>query len=198
LIRRPERSYGTRRLVDLVRDAVADVRRDHAKLHTLAIGDLSARAAARSPNTARTTGRDVDVGFSSRRSRRLPAAFVVGTKANLDLPATWDLLVALARTADDRGGVSAIFLDYELQACCTRPGPRRVRGLPRQAVPVSRRPRRHRPGPPRGAPRRSPPRPHPVPAGRRRLPVATGPTPGGGVSGGRRGGGVRSAHVQPG
>ena len=44
-----------------------------------------------------------------------PAGFVVGTKASLDLPATWDLLVAFARTADDRGGVSAIFLDYELQ-----------------------------------------------------------------------------------
>lgn len=117
LIRRPERSYGTRRLVDLVKDAVGSVRRDHPKLHTLAIGDLSARRGGKiTEHRSHQSGRDVDVGFYFKQvPAGYPAAFVVGTKANLDLPATWDLLVAFARTADDRGGVSAIFLDYDLQ-----------------------------------------------------------------------------------
>lgn len=117
LIRRPERSYGTRRLVDLVKDAVGSVRRDHPKLHTLAIGDLSARRGGKiTEHRSHQSGRDVDVGFYFKQvPAGYPAAFVVGTKATLDLPATWDLLVAFARTADDRGGVSAIFLDYDLQ-----------------------------------------------------------------------------------
>ena len=117
LIRRPERSYGTRRLVDLVKDAVGSVRRDHPKLHTLAIGDLSARRGGKiTEHRSHQSGRDVDVGFYfTQVPAGYPAAFVVGTKATLDLPATWDLLVAFARTADDRGGVSAIFLDYDLQ-----------------------------------------------------------------------------------
>ncbi len=117
LIRRPERSYGTRRLVDLVKAAVGDVRRDHPKAHTLAIGDLSARHGGKiTEHRSHQSGRDVDVGFFFKKvPAGYPTSFAVGTKANLDLPATWDLLVAFARTADDRGGVSAIFLDYELQ-----------------------------------------------------------------------------------
>jgi hypothetical protein len=117
VIRRPERSYGTRHLVDLVRDVVRSVRVDHPKVHALAIGDLSVRGGGKiSLHQSHQSGRDVDVGFYfKRRPAGYPDSFVVGTKANLDLAATWDLLVAFARTADDRGGVSAIFLDYDLQ-----------------------------------------------------------------------------------
>lgn len=117
LIRRPERAYGTRRLVDLVRDSIKAVRKDHPKVHTLAVGDLSARRGGKiSEHASHQSGRDVDVGFFfTRRPAGYPDQFVVGTAANLDLPATWDLLVAFARTADDRDGVAAIFLDYDLQ-----------------------------------------------------------------------------------
>lgn len=117
LIRRPERSFGTHALVDLVADAVAEVRADHPKSHTLAIGDLSARGGGKiTEHRSHQSGRDVDVGFFFKdQPDGYPAAFVVGTEANLDLPATWDLLVAFARRADDRGGVTAIFLDYHLQ-----------------------------------------------------------------------------------
>lgn len=117
LIRRPERAYGTRRLVDLVRDSIKAVRKDHPKLHTLAVGDLSARRGGKiSEHASHQSGRDVDVGFFfTRRPAGYPDQFVVGTAGNLDLPATWDLLVAFARTADRPGGVAAIFLDYDLQ-----------------------------------------------------------------------------------
>ena len=117
LIRRPERSYGTRRLVDLVRDAVGDVRRDHPKLHTLAIGDLSARRGGKiTEHRSHQSGRDVDVGFFYKRKPAVyPQEFAAATAANLDRAATWDLLVAFARTADDSDGVQAIFLDYDVQ-----------------------------------------------------------------------------------
>lgn len=117
LIRRPLRAFGTRRLVDSVRDAVAAVRADHPKVHTLAIGDLSQKkGGAISEHHSHQSGRDVDIGFYfKRRPAGYPDSFVKGTAANLDLPATWDLLVAFARTADDKGGVQAIFLDYDVQ-----------------------------------------------------------------------------------
>ena len=117
LIRRPERAYGTRRLVDLVRDSIKTVRKDHPKVHTLAVGDLSARRGGKiSEHASHQSGRDVDVGFFfTRRPAGYPDQFVVGTAGNLDLPATWDLLVAFARTADQHDGVAAIFLDYDLQ-----------------------------------------------------------------------------------
>jgi len=117
LIRRPLRSFGTRRLVDTVRNAVAAVRADHPKVHTLAIGDLSQKRGGEiSEHRSHQSGRDVDVGFFYRKKPKgYPQIFVVGNASNLDLPATWDLLVAFARTADDRGGVQAIYLDYGLQ-----------------------------------------------------------------------------------
>lgn len=117
LIRRPHRAYGTRRLVDLTRDAIAAVRRDHPRVHRLAVGDLSARRGGRiSEHGSHQSGRDIDLGFYFKRQPKgYPESFVVGTKQNLDLAATWDLLVAFARTADDKGGVQAIFLDYGVQ-----------------------------------------------------------------------------------
>lgn len=117
LIRRPERAFGTRKLVDTVRDAVAAVRADHPRVHTLAIGDLSARRGGRiTEHHSHQSGRDVDVGFYfKRKPKGYPESFAAGSAANLDLAATWDLLVAFARTADDPGGVQAIFLDYDVQ-----------------------------------------------------------------------------------
>jgi Penicillin-insensitive murein endopeptidase/LysM domain len=116
-IRRPERAFGTKRLVAIIGAAIASVRADHPEAHTLAIGDLSAKRGGRiTEHRSHQSGRDVDVGFIfKKRPPGYPDAFVVGTADNLDLPATWDLLVAFARTADDRGGVSAIFVDYDVQ-----------------------------------------------------------------------------------
>jgi hypothetical protein len=43
-----------------------------------------------------------------------PAAFAPAD-GNLDLEATWSLLTAFARTADQADGVEMIFLDYAVQ-----------------------------------------------------------------------------------
>jgi LysM repeat protein len=117
LIRRPQRAYGAAHVVAHVRQAIATVRADHPRLHTLAIGDLSAkRGGSISEHHSHQSGRDLDIGFYFKKQPRgYPDSFVGATASNLDRAATWDLLVAFARTADDPGGVHAIFLDYGVQ-----------------------------------------------------------------------------------
>jgi LysM repeat protein len=117
LIRRPYRAFGTAHLVGHLRDAIVAVREDHPRLHTLAIGDLSAQGGGSiTEHRSHQSGRDVDVGFFyKRKPAAYPNEFVVATAANLDRAATWDLLVAFARTADEPDGVQAIFLDYDVQ-----------------------------------------------------------------------------------
>jgi len=117
LIRRPQRAFGTAHLVGHLRDAIVAVREDHPSLHTLAIGDLSAPSGGSiTEHRSHQSGRDVDVGFFyKRKPAAYPAVFVSATAANLDRAATWDLLVAFARTADEPDGVQAIFVDYQVQ-----------------------------------------------------------------------------------
>jgi hypothetical protein len=117
LIRRPARAYGASHVVAQLRHAIRTVRSDHRGLHTLAIGDLSQKSGgAISEHRSHQSGRDLDVGFYyKRKPAGYPESFVSATARTLDRAATWDLLVAFARTADEPGGVQAIFLDYEVQ-----------------------------------------------------------------------------------
>lgn len=117
LIRRPHRAFGAAHVVAHLRDAIVAVREGHPRLHTLAIGDLSAKTGGSiTEHRSHQSGRDVDVGFFyKRKPAAYPAEFVKANAGNLDRAATWDLLVAFARTADDADGVQAIFVDYDLQ-----------------------------------------------------------------------------------
>jgi hypothetical protein len=117
LIRRPHRAFGAAHVVGHLRDAIVAVREDHPRLHTLAIGDLSAKSGGSiTEHRSHQSGRDVDVGFFyKRKPAAYPAEFVRANDGNLDRAATWDLLVAFARTADEPDGVQAIFLDYDVQ-----------------------------------------------------------------------------------
>lgn len=117
LIRRPARAFGASHVVAQVRHAIRSVRADHRGLHTLAIGDLSQKkGGAITEHRSHQSGRDLDVGFFfKRKPAGYPESFVSATERNLDKAATWDLLVAFARTADEPGGVQAIFCDYDVQ-----------------------------------------------------------------------------------
>jgi hypothetical protein len=117
LIRRPLRSWGTPETVAMVRDVLRDVRAEHRELHTLAIGDISQKGGGHiSEHRSHQSGRDIDVGFFyTKVPRGYPNSFALATGDNLDRAATWDLLVGFARTADDPGGVEAIFLDLGVQ-----------------------------------------------------------------------------------
>ncbi|MCA9675846.1 MAG: penicillin-insensitive murein endopeptidase [Kofleriaceae bacterium] len=116
-IRRPARAYGTAHMIRHIQKAIAAVRKRFPRVHTLAIGDLSDKDGGQiSDHHSHRTGRDVDIGFYfKKKPSGYPDSFVSYTDAELDLPATWALLYAFARTADSPNGVQAIFLDYKVQ-----------------------------------------------------------------------------------
>ncbi len=116
-VRRPERAFGARHVVEHLRGSIAAVRALHPHVHELAIGDLSAREGGRlGDHRSHQSGLDVDVGFYFRT----PPAGYPGSFApagdDLDLAATWSLIAAFARTSDLDDGVEVIFLDRGVQA----------------------------------------------------------------------------------
>jgi LysM repeat protein len=117
VVRRPNRAYGASHVIDHLQDVIAEVRELHPDLHTLAIGDLSARHGGKIANhVSHQTGLDVDVGFYfKQKPDNYPDSFHAADD-NLDLGATWALLSAFARTANLETGVQMIFLDYDVQA----------------------------------------------------------------------------------
>jgi len=128
-IRRPHRAYGASHVVDHVQRAIAEVRALYPDVHALAIGDLSAPHGGKlADHRSHQSGLDVDVGFYfSKVPAGYPASFVEAN-ADLDLEATWALIVAFTRTAGQPGGLDVIFLDEAVQARLYRMA--RKRGTP--------------------------------------------------------------------
>jgi murein endopeptidase len=116
VVRRPNRAYGARHVIDRLEDVIAEVRDAHPALHTLAIGDLSRRGGGRlAGHVSHQTGLDVDVGFYfTAVPAGYPDAFHEADDT-LDRAATWALVEAFARTAAEPSGVQVIFLDYDVQ-----------------------------------------------------------------------------------
>lgn len=114
-IRRTHRAYGASHVVDHLRGAIAGVRALY-DVHTLAIGDLSARGGGKiGDHHSHQSGLDVDVGFYFHQvPEGYPDRFVAAN-ADLDLEATWALLLAFVRTAHLDTGVQIIFLDHAVQ-----------------------------------------------------------------------------------
>jgi len=116
-IRRPERAYGANYVVTHVEKAIKAVRKRFPRVHTLAIGDLSAKSGGDIGNHhSHESGRDVDIGFYfKKKPSGYPDSFIAHDSAKLDLAATWALVYAFARTADQVNGVKVIFLDRGVQ-----------------------------------------------------------------------------------
>ncbi len=116
-IRRPQRSFGASHVLAHVQRAIGEVRALYPDVHTLAIGDLSARDGGKlSAHQSHQSGLDIDVGFYFQsQPSGYPEAFVAAN-SDLDLEATWALVTAFARTAELANGVQMIFLDYAVQA----------------------------------------------------------------------------------
>jgi murein endopeptidase len=114
-IRRPGRAFGASHVVEHLQGAIAGVRAMY-DVHTLAIGDLSARGGGKiGDHHSHQSGLDVDVGFYFHA---VPAGYpdrFVAANDDLDLEAMWALTTAFARTADLDTGVQMIFLDYAVQ-----------------------------------------------------------------------------------
>lgn len=115
-IRRPQRSFGASHVVGYLRKAIAEVRARYPKLHTLAIGDLSAESGGKiGGHASHQSGLDVDIGFYFKTvPQGYPDTFVAAGN-ELDYDATWALLAAFAKTTDNDDGVNMIFLDYDVQ-----------------------------------------------------------------------------------
>ena len=112
LVRRPQRAYGAPHVVDHLRRAIAEVRALYPDVGTLAIGDLSAEhGGALAGHRSHQSGLDVDVGFYFRHAT---TTFEPADR-DLDLEATWALVVAFSRTSALDDGVEIIFLDYAVQ-----------------------------------------------------------------------------------
>ena len=115
-VRRPQRAFGEPHVVAHLQGAIAAVRALYPDVHTLAIGDLSAREGGKlAHHLSHQTGLDVDVGFYFHA---LPAGYpavFVEANADLDLPATWALVTAFARTSHLPTGVEVMFLDRAVQ-----------------------------------------------------------------------------------
>ncbi|NVB39334.1 penicillin-insensitive murein endopeptidase [Pseudenhygromyxa sp. WMMC2535] len=115
--RRTERIYAAAHVIDYTINAVLAVKDAFPKVHSLAIGDLSDRdGGPLSGHASHQSGRDIDIGlFYTRKPVDYPKEFVAASEDSLDADATWALVEALVRTADEPGGVEKIFLDYEVQ-----------------------------------------------------------------------------------
>ena len=116
-IRRPWRSFGTRRTVELVERAVTDTIEAFPEKHVLAIGDLSAEHGGQiTEHRSHQSGRDADIGlYYNEQPAGYPASFVPATEDNLDCAATWGLISAFVAEAGEDGGVQVMFLDFKVQ-----------------------------------------------------------------------------------
>ncbi|MGE0551652.1 MAG: penicillin-insensitive murein endopeptidase [Kofleriaceae bacterium] len=115
-IRRPHRAFAARHVVEHLQQAIAVVRALYPGVHTLAIGDLSARTGGKiADHHSHQTGLDVDIGFYFRSvPAGYPQAFAPAN-SELDLEAMWALITAFVRTAELDTGVDVMFLDYDIQ-----------------------------------------------------------------------------------
>ncbi|HEX4450405.1 MAG TPA: penicillin-insensitive murein endopeptidase [Kofleriaceae bacterium] len=103
VVERPQRAFGAPYVIAYLKSTIAEVRALYPGVPALPIYDLSAEHGGKiSDHVSHRTGLDVDVGYYAQHGQ-------------LDLEATWALVVAFARTADRPDGVEMIFLDYELQ-----------------------------------------------------------------------------------
>jgi hypothetical protein len=111
-LRRPERAWGTGRLVQVLLHAVAAVARAHRDTQVIAVGDLSAPdGGPLSGHRSHQNGRDADIAFYTLDGSTADR-FVAVTPATLDAARTWTFLEALL----DTGALQFAFIDHALQA----------------------------------------------------------------------------------
>lgn len=116
--RRPEWAYGAQHVIDFTLAAIAEVNREHPKVHRLAIGDISSKTGGVLPgHGSHQSGRDIDLGlyYSGGTPAKYPDEFVSVDDAKLDAAATWTMVEALYEASKRPGGPELVFLDYDVQ-----------------------------------------------------------------------------------
>ena len=110
-VRTVSRAYGTRRTVQMLRAAAADVKARWPDAPKLVVGDLShKRGGPMRPHKSHASGRDADVSFYYRGNVQLPNFYDM-TYETFDAVKNWHLF----KTLIDTGEVEYIFVTRELQ-----------------------------------------------------------------------------------
>ena len=111
-IKRKDRTYGTRKSVQLIQK-VFERYRQRSKGPTVVMGDLSQKAGGPiSGHVSHQDGRDVDIGWVYKKGKGHEKTFVKGTEDSIDVPRTWALIHEFLKT----GEVQFIFVDHDIQA----------------------------------------------------------------------------------
>jgi penicillin-insensitive murein endopeptidase len=106
----PENAWATRRTVEALEAAVAQVHAEFARTPVLYVGDISRqRGGGLSPHRSHQSGLDVDLGYYYLDG---PAWYQQATADNLDRARTWALVKALLAN----GQVDMIFMSGEVQS----------------------------------------------------------------------------------
>lgn len=110
-VRSVSRAYGTKRTVQMLRAAAADVKARWPDSPKLVVGDLSYKRGGRMrPHKSHESGRDADVSFYYRGNVQLPGFYDM-TYETFDAVKNWHLF----KTLIDTGEVEYIFVNRELQ-----------------------------------------------------------------------------------
>ncbi len=105
----PGLAYGTQETVDGISKAIERVHANFPGTQPIPIGHISSKRGGYLPvHKSHQAGRDVDLGYYFTTPQRY---FVSGTKANLDLPRTLDLIKAFFAVSD----IEMIFIDTSIQ-----------------------------------------------------------------------------------
>lgn len=104
-------AYGTRRVIRLLRNAVADVKARWPNSPDIVVGHLSYKnGGAMSPHKSHESGRDADASYYYRGNVQTPDFYKM-TEETFDARKTWHLF----KTLIDTGEVEFIFVSYYLQ-----------------------------------------------------------------------------------
>ncbi len=110
-VRNPSRSYGTRRVINLLAAGIADVKARWPDAPEIVVGSLSLRQGGpMRPHRSHQSGRDVDATYYHRGNVALPD-FRDMHPETFDAVKNWHLF----KTLIDTGEVEYIFVEYELQ-----------------------------------------------------------------------------------
>lgn len=111
-IKRPRLAFGTARTVNLIKRAVGQYKRRHAKSPKVLIGDLSKKGGGKiEPHLSHRKGVDIDVGYVLKGNTLTTTRFRGVNSKTLDPKRTWALVKAFLDTDE----VRYIFMDYALQ-----------------------------------------------------------------------------------
>jgi LysM repeat protein len=104
-------AYGTKRVIEMLYAAAADVQARWPDTPDLVVGDLSyKRGGLMSPHKSHQSGRDADISFYYRANVQLPRFFPM-TESSFDTKKNWHFY----KTLIDTGEVEYIFISYYLQ-----------------------------------------------------------------------------------